>query len=93
MQRPRFEVRSCKSGYLQEVHGTIEAAIECAVHYFKEGMGSQFITDTDLPAFGLYGTPDVRTVYGSANVTPQASAWVIQCNRNALRADRMSVQP
>jgi hypothetical protein len=81
---PRFEVRSCRTGHLEEVHATIMNAIDCAGNLFREWGDSYCITDAELPAFEADGTPDDRIVWRQGEPTDAARAWIINRNRTAI---------
>jgi hypothetical protein len=74
MATPRFEVRSCKSGFIQSVCATFEHARAYADGYRAE-VGDDdrfFIVDTALPL----ATGDDRIVWREGDLRPTAVEWL-----------------
>ena len=69
---PRFEVRDCRTGFIEAVYGTIEPGIEYAKMYKGEGFGPCFIVDCALPLV----PDDLRIVWRDAEPRPMAVEWV-----------------
>jgi hypothetical protein len=65
---PRYEVRSCRTGYLEEVHGTFLLAVSAANSLRLEDGLSRCIVDTALPT-SLGGVTDDRIVWRHGEVT------------------------
>jgi hypothetical protein len=89
----RFEIRDCRTGWLQEAHATIETALTMIPVYAQEDGMTCCIVDTYLPAFGADGTPDVRTVYGSADLSEEGRKWIVNRNRNEARLRQFNGVP
>ena len=89
---PRFEVRLCRTGYLEEVHASIVVAMTVANVLQREDGLSRFITDTELPTFEAYGTPDLRIVWRQGEPTDAARKWIVEQNRRAVAVAR-TVRP
>lgn len=89
---PRFEVRSCRTGYLEEVHATVMNAITCAGVLQREWGESFFVVDAELPAFEADGTPDDRIVWRQGEPSNAARRWIVEQNRRAVAVAR-TVQP
>ena len=85
---PRFEVRSCRTGNLEEVHASITNAIVAANVLQREFGDSYCVTDTDLPAFEADGTPDDRIVWRQGEPTDEARKWIVEQNRKAVAVAR-----
>lgn len=83
---PQFEVRSCRTGHLEEVHASIVLAMTAANILQREDGLSRFITDTELPAFGADGTPDLRIVWRQDEPTDTARKWIVEQNRQDVAA-------
>ena len=89
---PRFEVRSCRTGYLEEVYASIDPAIGAALWLQREDGLYRCIVDTDLPAFEADGTPDTRIVWRRSEPSDAARKWIVEQNRKAVAVAR-TVQP
>jgi hypothetical protein len=81
---PRFEVRSCRTGHLEEVHSSTQDAIDCAGSLFREWGDSYCIVDAELPRFAADGTPDDRIVWRQGEPTDAARRWIVEQNRRAM---------
>jgi hypothetical protein len=71
---PRFEVRSCRSGFIQTVTDTFDAGKAYADGYHAEvGHDDSFcIVDTFLPVV----EGDLRIVWREGDLTPRAEKWL-----------------
>jgi hypothetical protein len=71
-EQPRFEVRCCRTGYIECVFATIQPAIAFAEHYKAEGYGPCVIVDTALPIV----PGDFRIVWQDDYPRPRAYEWI-----------------
>ena|ERR1700733_5434347 len=84
---PRFEVRSCRTGHLEEVHASAKDAIQAAEKLARRVWRcvlAYCIVDTELPRFAADGTPDDRIVWRQGEPTDAARRWIVEQNRAAL---------
>lgn len=81
---PRFEVRSCRTGHLEEVHASVKDAIQAAENWRGEYGESYCVVDAELPAFGADGTPDDRIVWRQGEPSDAARSWIVEQNRKAV---------
>lgn len=88
--RPRFEVRSCRTGYLEQVFGEFSFAVNAADNMAREFGESYCIADTDLPRFEADGTPNDRIVWRQGKLTAGARRWIVvrtyELEREAIEA-------
>ena len=89
---PRFEVHSCRTGYLEEVYASIVVAMAAADVLQREDGLSRFVVDTELPAFEADGTPDDRIVWRQGEPSDAARRWIVEQNRRAVAVAR-TVRP
>jgi hypothetical protein len=80
----RFEVRSCRTGHLEEVHASIDLACAAALILQREDGLLRCIVDAELPRFAADGTPDDRIVWRRGEPTDAARRWIVEQNRHAL---------
>ena len=77
---PRFEIHSCRTGYLEAVHGDIASAMRYADELRREFGESFCIVDAELPAFGFDGSPDDRIVWRHGELRESARRWLLKMN-------------
>lgn len=77
---PRFEVRSCRTGHLEEVYGSFVPARTAANVLQREDGLSRFIVDTHR----IERVKDDRIVWRHGEPTDAARTWIVEQNRRAM---------